>query len=96
VAIRSFKGKFAEAILIGRQSPKGFSANLARIARRKLVMVNGAAVLGDLAAPPGNHLELLKGKLAGRYSIRINDQWRVVFRWTSAGGEEVEIVDYHS
>ncbi len=95
MAIRSFTGKYAEVILIGRQTPKGFPANLVRIARRKLVLVNNAASLGDLAAPPGNRLEALKGKLVGRHSIRINDQWRVVFRWTSGGPEEVEIVDYH-
>jgi toxin HigB-1 len=93
--IRSFKGKFAEAILAERQIPKGFPPGIARAARRKLVQVNNAAVLGDLAAPPGNRLEALKGELAGYHSIRINDQWRVVFRWTEAGPEEVEIVDYH-
>jgi toxin HigB-1 len=57
--------------------------------------VNSAAVLGDLAAPPGNRLEVLSGNLAGSHSIRINDQWRVVFRWTNAGPEDVEIMDYH-
>ncbi len=93
--IRSFKGKFSEAILVARQAPAGFPSNLVRVARRKLVQVNSAAVLGDLAAPPGNRLEALRGDLAGLHSIRINDQWRVVFRWTDAGPEEVEIVDYH-
>ena len=56
---------------------------------------NSAATLSDLAAPPGNRLEALRGDLAGRHSIRINDQWRVVFRWGQEGPEEVEIVDYH-
>jgi len=93
--IRGFKGKFAEAILRGRVAPKGFSFAVARIARRKLVQLNNAGVLGDMASPPGNRLEALKGNLAGRYSIRINDQWRIVFRWTSTGPDEVEIVDYH-
>jgi proteic killer suppression protein len=93
--IRSFKGKFAEAILVVRRSPAGFPPNLVRVARRKLVQINSAAVLGDLAAPPGNRLEALKGDLAGLHSIRIDDQWRVVFRWTDAGPEEVEIMDYH-
>jgi len=93
--IRSFKGKFAKAIHDARQAPKGFPADLAKVARRKLVQVNNAAVLGDLAAPPANRLEALKGKLAGRHSIRINDQWRVVFKWTDAGPEDVEIKDYH-
>jgi proteic killer suppression protein len=93
--IRSFKGKLAEAILNGRQAPKGVSVPLAKVARRKLVQLNQARSLADLALPPGNRLEVLKGHLAGRHSIRINDQWRVVFRWTKAGPEEVEIVDYH-
>ena len=93
--IRSFKGKFAEAILHGREAPKGFSFSLAKIARRKLVQLNNAGAIRDMAAPPGNQLEALKGNLAGKHSIRINDQWRIVFRWTSAGPEEVEIVDYH-
>lgn len=93
--IRSFKGKFAETILQGRTVPKGFPANLARAARRKLIMVDSADFLEALNSPPGNRLEALKGDLAGKHSIRINDQWRVVFLWTDAGPEDVEIVDYH-
>jgi proteic killer suppression protein len=60
-----------------------------------LVQLNHAGALGDLASPPGNQLEALKGDLAGRHSIRINDQWRIVFRWSRGGPEEVEITDYH-
>jgi proteic killer suppression protein len=93
--IRNFKGKFAELILQGRTVPKGFPANLAKVARRKLVMLDAAAFLEALNSPPGNRLEALKGDLAGKHSIRINDQWRVVFRWTDAGPEDVEIIDYH-
>jgi proteic killer suppression protein len=93
--IRSFKGKFAEAILVERRAPKGFAADLLKVTRRKLVQINGVGALGDLAVPPGNMLEALKGDLRGKHSIRINDQWRIVFRWTDAGPEEVEIVDYH-
>jgi proteic killer suppression protein len=93
--IRSFKGKFAEAILQGRIVPKGFPANLANLARRKLIMVDSADFLAALNSPPGNRLEALKGDLAGKHSIRINNQWRVVFRWTDAGPEDVEIIDYH-
>ena len=93
--IRSFKGKFAEAILRQREAPKGFSFTLAKIARRKLVQLNNAGALHDMALPPGNRLEALKDDLAGKHSIRINDQWRIVFRWTNAGPEDVEIVDYH-
>ena len=92
---RNFKGKFAEPILQGRMVPKGFPANLAKVARRKLIMVDAAAFLEALNSPPGNRLEALKGDLAGKHSIRINDQWRVVFRWTDAGPEDVEIIDYH-
>jgi proteic killer suppression protein len=93
--IKSFRGPVAELILNERRVPKGFPANIARVARRKLVQLNSAALLSDLAAPPGNKLEALKGDLAGKHSIRINDQWRIVFRWTATGPEEVEIVDYH-
>ena len=93
--IKSFKGKFAEPILQGRKVPKGFPANLAKVARRKLIMVDAAVFLEALNSPPGNRLEALMGSLAGKHSIRINDQWRVVFKWTDAGPEEVEITDYH-
>jgi proteic killer suppression protein len=58
-------------------------------------MVNNAGALADLKSPPGNQLEALRGHLAGKHSIRINDQWRVVFRWTETGPDQVEIVDYH-
>lgn len=68
---------------------------VARVALRKLVQMNRAGRLADLAVPPGNRLELLKGDLAGFHSIRINDQWRIVFRWTEAGPAAVAIVDYH-
>jgi proteic killer suppression protein len=93
--IRSFRGALAELILQQRRVPKGFPTDIAKVTRRKLVPLNNAAVLGDLAAPPGNRLEALRGDLAGRHSIRINDQWRIVFRWTNEGPEQVEIVDYH-
>ena len=93
--IRSFRGKFAEQILQGRTAPKGFPANLTKVARRKLIMVDSADFLEALSSPPGNRLEALKGDLAGKHSIRINDQWRIVFRWTDAGPEDVEIIDYH-
>jgi proteic killer suppression protein len=93
--IKSFKGKFAELILQGRMVPKDFPANLAKVARRKLIMVDAADFLDALSSPPGNRLEALKGDLAGKHSIRINDQWRIVFRWTDAGPEDVEIMDYH-
>jgi toxin HigB-1 len=93
--IRSFKGEFAEAVHDLRRIPKGFPAAIADVARRKLVQLNNARALRDLAAPPGNRLEALKGDRVGAHSIRINDQWRIVFRWTDDGPEDVEIVDYH-
>ena len=95
LVIRSFKGKFTEPNLQGRMAPKGFPANLAKVARRKLIMVDSAAFLEALNSPPGNRLERLKGDLAGKHSIRINEQWRIVFRWTDTGPEDVEIIDYH-
>jgi proteic killer suppression protein len=70
-------------------------ANIETIAMRKLAMLNQAGRLDDLRVPPGNRLEALKGDRAGQDSIRVNDQFRVCFRWTEAGPEDVEIVDYH-
>lgn len=93
--IRGFRGKFAATIFRDRAVPKGFPSDVAKLARRKLVMVNNAGVLADLKCPPGNRLEALHGNLAGKHSIRINDQWRIVFRWTENGPDEVEIADYH-
>ena len=95
LVIRSFKGKFAELILQGRVAPRGFPANLARVARRKLIMVDSADFLEALKSPPGNRLEALKGDLAGKHSIRINDQWRICFVWRDGHAHQVEIVDYH-
>lgn len=92
--IVSYRGKLVEAIA-GGKAAKGFPANLVASAERRLRAVANAVVLEDLRSPPGNHLEALKGKRAGQHSIRINDQWRICFRWTDAGAEDVEIVDYH-
>lgn len=69
--------------------------NIARIALRKLIQMNQARSLQDLSIPPGNRLEALKGKLTGFHSIRINDQWRITFRWTENGPANVKIIDYH-
>jgi toxin HigB-1 len=70
-------------------------APAAKVALRKLDMLDYAEALGDLASPPGNRLEALKGDLHGLHGIRVNDQWRVVFRWTAAGPTDVDIEDYH-
>lgn len=69
--------------------------SIARIATRKLTQLEAAATLDFLRSPPGNRLERLKGDRQGQHSIRINDQWRICFRWTDAGPEDVEITDYH-
>lgn len=69
--------------------------SIENVARRKLAQLNAAIELRDLAAPPGNRLEALKGARKGRYSIRINDQWRICFVWLPGDAYEVEIVDYH-
>ena len=70
-------------------------SQIARVALRKLIQMNRARQLADLSVPPGNRLEALRGDLAGFHSIRVNDQWRIVFRWTANGPEEVAIADYH-
>ena len=91
--IQSFADTDTEE-LFRDQKNRRFSA-IARIALRKLFQLNRAGQLTDLVVPPGNHLEALKGYLRGFHSIRVNDQWRIVFRWTSNGPAEVAIVDYH-
>ena len=69
--------------------------SIMKVATRKLAQLEAAATLEFLRSPPGNRLEGLNGNRQGQYSIRINDQWRICFRWTAAGPEDVEIVDYH-
>ncbi|MGE0502609.1 MAG: type II toxin-antitoxin system RelE/ParE family toxin [Rhizobiaceae bacterium] len=92
--IVSWRGKFVEEIAAGR-APKGFPSDLVARAERRLRAVDHAISLNDLRSPPGNRLESLAGERKGQHSIRINDQWRICFRWTEAGAEDVEIVDYH-
>jgi toxin HigB-1 len=91
--IRSFKCELTEALSKGRRVRQ--FVNIARVARRKLRQLEISGRLEDLRVPPGNHLEALQDDRSGQYSIRINDQWPVCFRWTDAGAEDVEIVDYH-
>jgi toxin HigB-1 len=91
--IKTFKCVDTEALSKGR--PVKRFANIAAVARRKLRQLEIAGRLDDLRVPPGNRLEALKGDRAGQYSIRVNDQFRVCFRWTAGGAEDVEIVDYH-
>ena len=96
MAIQSFSDKDAEAFFVRQAANKRAGwAQVRGIVRRKLDMMHYAAELGDLRSPPGNRLEALKRDLKGYHSIRVNDQWRIVFRWTEAGPQEVAIVDYH-
>jgi proteic killer suppression protein len=92
--IVSFRSSEAEIVWHGRFS-RSLPVDIQQTALRKLRMLNTARVLGDLAVPPNNRLEALKGRRAGQHSIRINQQWRICFVWTSGGPEHVEIVDYH-
>ena len=95
MAIQSFRSDAIETFFRTGKLPKraGWS-NGADVAARKLDMVNAAAALQDLRVPPSNRLKALKGSWVGYYSIRINDQWRVVFGWEGAP-HDVDIVDYH-
>lgn len=92
--IASFACRETEA-LFRRERVRRFDARIQRVALRKLVMLDAATTLDDLRVPPGNRLESLKGNRSGQHSIRVNDQWRVVFRWSDGHAHDVEIVDYH-
>lgn len=92
--IRSFDDKEAQKIWLGERSRR-LPADIQQVARRKLRMLNAAAHLDDLRIPPANRLEALKGDRRGQHSIRINDQWRICFRWEDGDATGVEIVDYH-
>jgi proteic killer suppression protein len=92
--IRSFSDDQAEC-LFARRPVKKLARPLQRVALRKLLLLEAAATLDDLRAPPGNHLEKLTGDRARQYSIRINRQWRICFEWSDGDAYEVEITDYH-
>jgi toxin HigB-1 len=94
--IASFKCRETQMLFEGHASRK-IAADCSRVAQRKLQMLDAAAKLEDLAAPPGNRLEALKGDRKGQHSIRVNDQWRICFAWDegTCSAAEVEIVDYH-
>lgn len=91
--IQSFK--CADTLALSKGEPVKRFGRIAVVARRKLRQLEIASKLSDLRVPPGNRLEALKRDRAGQFSIRVNDQFRVCFRWTEAGPEDVEIVDYH-
>ncbi len=96
MAIQSFFDKDTEEFFISGYLRKGTGwLNVSRIAKRKLDIIHYTALIEDLRAPPGNKLKALKGDLKGYYGIRINDQWRVIFRWSDAGPYDVRITDYH-
>lgn len=92
--IESFADRDTQA-LFDRQRPKRIDGRIQRAALRKLRYLDAAATLDDLRIPPGNRLEALKGGRAGRHSIRINDQWRIVFTWKAGNAYDVTIEDYH-
>jgi proteic killer suppression protein len=91
--IKSFRSADTQALFETGRS-KRFGA-ITSVATRKLTQLHAAATLEFLRSPPGNHLEALKGERKGQHSIRLNDQWRLCFRWTTAGPQDVEIADYH-
>ena len=97
MGIRTFAGQATEDIFNGVSSKatRKFPADMIRTARRKLDLINAAALIGDLSAPPGNHLEKMKGDWPGFYSIRVNDQFRIVFRFDSGNADDVQLIDYH-
>jgi proteic killer suppression protein len=92
--LQSFADKDTERVW-RRERSRRLDATVQRAALRKLLILDAAETLGDLRIPPGNRLERLADNRAGQYSIRVNDQWRICFRWSAAGADDVEIVDYH-
>ncbi|CAA9354817.1 MAG: Toxin HigB [uncultured Gemmatimonadaceae bacterium] len=92
--IRSFADRDT-ARLFAREPVRRFPAELRRVMLRKLAVLDAAEALDDLRVPPGNRLEKLKGDRAGQHSIRVNDQWRICFRWRDGDAHDVAIVDYH-
>ena len=95
--IESFGNRLAENLFYDRPSKETpqFPPELRRTARRKLLYLHDAADLTDLRSPPENRLEAKKGELAGHYAIRINDQWRILFRWQADRAKDVMVTDYH-
>jgi proteic killer suppression protein len=93
VVIKSFRNRDTERLFSDEAVPRWYQ--IERTARRKLLHLNAAKTLIDLRSPPGNRLEALKGDRKDQHSIRINDQWRICFRWVDGNAWDVEIVDYH-
>ena len=92
--IKTFRNKETEKIF-NRHFSRKLSQNIQHLARRKLIILDAATELNTLRVPPGNRLEALKGDRKGQHSIRINDQWRICFKWKAGDAYDVEIADYH-
>ncbi len=92
--LRSFAEKDTKRVW-RRERSRRLDPTTQRAALRKLLILDAADTLNDARIPPGNRLEKLRGDRAGQHSVRVNQQWRICFRWTTAGPEDVEIVDYH-
>lgn len=92
--IGGFKDKRLEA-LWDLKAAKGLPADVSRVTRRKLILIEAARSINDLRTPPGNRLEQLKDDRAGQYSLRVNDQWRICFTWRDGRAFDLELVDYH-
>jgi len=92
--LTSFGNKDTTKIWEGERV-KGISTDVQEISRRKLRMLNNSQNLNDLTIPPSNRLEKLKGNLKDFYSIRVNDQWRIIFKWNNGNADEVQLIDYH-
>jgi len=94
IMLTSFGNKNTQKIWEGERV-KGLPTEVQEIARRKLRMLNNSQNLTDLMIPPSNRLEKLKGTLKNFYSIRVNDQWRIIFKWNNGNADEIELIDYH-
>lgn len=92
--IKCFSNKYTED-LFHRRKVRKFPPSILKIAYRKLLLIDATGKINDLRIPPGNRLEKLSGNLSGKYSIRINNQWRIVFMWKDENAYDVEILDYH-
>ena len=92
--IKSFSDKYTED-LFNRQRGRKLPPSILKVAYRKLLLIDAAGKIEDLRIPPGNRLEKLSGNMAGKHSIRINNQWRIVFKWKESNAYEVKIIDYH-
>jgi proteic killer suppression protein len=92
--IVSFWDRDTEAVW-NRRFVKRFGPEVSRAAYKKMLLIHAAGTLNDLRVPPGNHLEKLKGDRAGQHSIKVNDQWRLCFKWANDGADRVELTDYH-